>query len=363
MADAAHDPGPDEAAGLEALPTQLGPYRLVRKIGAGAMGTVWLAEEEGRQVALKILHPHLSERRGFFKRFGREARAGRRVRHANVVRTLDSDLIFENNRASCVLVMEYVEGRTLRDLLRDLGTVPETLLREIARQVAAGLEAIHAEGLVHRDLKPDNVLITKDHQVRIMDLGIAKEREASTAITKEGQFAGSLLYAAPEQIRHGDVGPAADLYALGVTLFELAAGKNPFRYDDAAAVMHAHLEDVAPPMGDVCPDVSAFFASVVMTLLAKDVAQRFASAATLRNILEEGERSVWWAARERETKPALPAIPVRRETKIYGRETDLALLEASWAKARNGEGQSVLLEGEAGIGKTRAVDAFLKGLD
>ena len=213
--------------GEQVLPTErLGPYRVLRSLGSGAMGTVYLAEgEEGERVALKVVHPHLLERRGFFRRFEREAEAGKRVDHPNVVRTHRTELQVVGGTPYCFLVMEYVEGRTLRALLEDLGTVPEALVREIARQAAEGLQAIHEAGVVHRDVKPENVLITDDHRVRIMDLGVARIQDASVGLTKEGQFAGSLLYAAPEQLKKGTVGPAADLYALGVVLHELATGR------------------------------------------------------------------------------------------------------------------------------------------
>lgn len=344
----------------------VGPYRLLRRLGDGAMGTVWLAEEEGRRVAVKILHPHLAERRGFFRRFGREARAGRRVRHPNVVRTLDSDLLFLGDQASCILVMEYVEGRTLRELLSELGVVPETLVREIGRQVSEGLQAIHAEGLVHRDLKPENVMITTDHQVRIMDLGIAKERMASVAITEAGQFAGSLLYASPEQIRGASIGPAADLYALGVLLFELATGENPFRRDDVAAVLHLHTEEVPPLVLGVRPETSPFLTEVVARLLAKVPQDRFESAGRVAQILDEGEESRWWTGRERSLRvepPRRPVLPVRRETGLYGRDGDLDFLDACWTRSGEGNGHTVLLEGEAGIGKTRLLDGFLARSD
>ncbi len=186
---------------------QLGPYRLLSELGAGGMGTVHLAEvaeavaglEPGQKVAVKVVHPHLLASPGFFKRFMREAELGRKVVHENVVRTFDVDATELEDKAVHYMVMEYVEGKSLRELLKDLGTVPETLLREIALQTSAGLAAIHAAGIVHRDLKPENVLITDDHEIRIMDLGVAKLQEASIAITREGQFAGSVLYAAPEQ--------------------------------------------------------------------------------------------------------------------------------------------------------------------
>ncbi|MHC5050016.1 MAG: serine/threonine-protein kinase [Planctomycetota bacterium] len=219
----------------------LGPYRILSELGSGGMGKVYLARRsaEGAEaapdrVAVKVVHPHLLESEGFLQRFLREAEYGRRVDHRNVVRTLAVATAEHEGLEIHYMVMEYVEGRSLRQLLRDLGAVPEAFLREITIQVADGLAAIHAAGLVHRDIKPENVLITDDQHVRIMDLGVAKLQEVSVALTSAGHFVGSLLYSAPEQFRSQEVGPPADLYSLGVTLYELATGDNPFRRDDPA---------------------------------------------------------------------------------------------------------------------------------
>ena len=363
----------DVLAGDDAAPPRvpdvLGPFRILREIGSGGMGTVCLAKveeaapglESGQHVALKIIHPHLLGRAGFFQRFLREAQAGRQVRHESVVRTLGAASVRACGETIHFMVMEYVEGRTLREM----GTVPEALLREIALQAASGLAAIHDAGIVHRDLKPENLLITDDHRVRIMDLGVARLIGESVALTREGQFAGTLHYAAPEQFRKGEIGPAADLYALGVLLYELATGVNPFRGDQAAAVMRAHLEHVPPRANERSLEVSPFLSEVLATLLEKNSSERFASAEQLREVLACGESVRWWADRERTILAAatrVPLVPVRRETALYGRETDLDLLRRCWEKARGGEGTVLLVEGEAGIGKSRLVDAFLRGL-
>jgi len=353
---------------------RLGAYALMSELGSGGMGTVHLAEvaeasaglEPGQKVAVKVIHPHLLSTPGFFKRFMREAELGRKVVHENVVRTFDVDATELEGKAVHYMAMEYVEGKSLRKLLLDLGTVPETLLREIALQTAAGLAAIHAQGIVHRDLKPENVLITDDHEIRIMDLGVAKLQEASIAITKEGQFAGSVLYAAPEQFGPEAVGPSVDLYSLGVMLHELATGDNPFRRDDAAAVIEAHLKLQPPRITDLNTETTTFFAELVATLLAKKPADRFESAQLLREVLAEAERSQWWtelAPKLRKKAAHLPKIRVRRETELHGRDGDLRTLNEAWEKAKNGDGNTVFIEGEAGIGKTRLIDAFLQGLE
>jgi tetratricopeptide (TPR) repeat protein len=355
-------------------PDRIGDYRILEELGRGGMGIVYLAAAErdvagvpaGQRVALKVIHPHLLERRGFFKRFLREAEIGKKVRHENVVRTLDVDAAQAGVQTVHYLVIEYVEGKTLRSLARDLGTVPEALLREIALQTASGLAAIHGAGIVHRDLKPENLLITDDHRVRIMDLGVARPIQETLALTQEDQFAGSLLYAAPEQFERGEVTPAADLYALGVLLYELATGAHPFRADEMAAVMKAHLETVPPRANETRPEISAFFSELLATLLEKEPQRRIESAEALRDLIEGSERTTWWTEREREVRRArerIPAVPVQRETNLYGRETELALLRDAWARTEQGRGNTLLLEGEPGIGKSRLVDAFLRDWD
>jgi len=269
-----------------APPRDLGPYALKREIGRGGMGTVYEATDtrSGARVAVKLLHPYLRSSR---ERFAREARLGRQVEHGNVVRTLD----FVSIGAYDLIVMEYVEGWTLREMARAI--VPEPRLRDLARQVAEGLAAIHAAGIVHRDLKPENILVDREGAVRIMDLGIAKPGDASVALTVPGQFLGSLPYAAPEQCAGGEAGPAADLYALGVVLHELATGTNPFQAGTPGESLNAQLTFVPAPVASVSP----FLASVIATLLEKDPARRFASARVLATALARGEKGAWWTSR------------------------------------------------------------------
>jgi len=348
------------------IDTKLGPYTIEAELGSGGMGKVYRATGPSGVVALKVVHPHLLETSGFFKRFLREAEIGKRVRHQNVVRTLDCDQLVVEGTPQSFLVMEYVEGKSLRDLLNDLGTIPETLLRGIAVQTAAGLCAIHAAGIVHRDLKPENVLITNDHEIRIMDLGVAKLQEATIAITKEGQFAGSLPYAAPEQFGPAEVGPPADLYSLGVMLYELSTGENPFYRDDAAGVIDAQLNFQPPRVTDLNNEISRFWSECVATLLAKRPDGRFESTEMLHLVLEQGEKSAWWTALAPQLLRRiehLPKIRVRRETKLHGRDGDLRLLHEAWEGAKAGSGNTVYIEGEAGIGKTRLLDTFLQGLE
>ncbi len=348
----------------------IGAYKVIRELGSGGMGRVYLASprdsnDENEAVAVKVVHRHLLERAGFFKRFLREAEVGKSVRHPNVVRTLDVDAVIQDGEQVNFLVTEYVEGRTLRSLLDDYGTLPDALLREIAVQVTRGLVAIHEQGIVHRDLKPENVLITEDDQIRIMDLGVAHLQEVSARITGENEFMGSLTYGAPEQFRSEPVGPSADLYSLGVLMLELLTGKNPFHAESSAEVITAHLGLVPQSPRQANPKVSEFLDELVMVLLAKTPANRFPSSEDLYEILEQGEGSSWWQLRknrERQTPGRLIAIDVDREVPFHGRARELKTLNERWAEVRRGRGGVMLIEGEAGFGRTRLLDAFVQGL-
>jgi serine/threonine-protein kinase len=277
------------------LPERLAEYRILRELGAGAMGRVVLAEKDGERFALKLLHAHLMTVKGFFRRFQREAHAGMAIRHENVIRVHDCDFVMVGERPCAFLVMDYVEGCTLRQVLRDEGAQPEARVLAIARQVASGLAAVHGAGVVHRDLKPENLLIGAEGVVRIMDLGVARLLDATTRLTGEGQLAGSMLYASPEQLRGADPGPSSDLYSLGVVLHELVTGLNPFLRVHPAAIIDAHLSAATPDVRDDVPGVSPFLAGVIATLLEKSPAARFLSSAELRDVLSAGASSEWWA--------------------------------------------------------------------
>ncbi|MHC5012509.1 MAG: serine/threonine-protein kinase, partial [Planctomycetota bacterium] len=337
------------------------------------MGTVYLAEvtkptaglAPHARVALKVIHTHLLEQEGYFKRFMREGQVGQRVKHANVVRTHDCDALLVDGEQKHFLVMEYVEGQTLRQLLREMDRVPEELCRHVAREVALGLAAIHDAGVVHRDLKPENVLITEDHVVKVMDLGVARLKHESIRLSRTGVFVGSIEYAAPEQFRgaHDDLDGRTDLHALGVVLFELSTGRHPFRDDDSRKVFRRILEETPRRTGELNPQLSPFFEEAVHRLLAKGRDDRFPSATEFAEVMREGEKSAWWKERAKahrlETKMPLRRIRIPRETALYGRDPELARLRDLYGRAKDGEGQVLLIEGEAGIGKTRLVDEFV----
>ncbi len=354
------------------VPNPFGPFQLLHPLGSGAAGTVYLAEvledqvyaEAGEQVAVKILDPLRVEGHGLLDRFQREADLGRQVVHPAVVQTFDLGVVQAGRSAFHFLVMEFVEGRTLRELMRELGALPELLLRDLALQLVGALEAIHAAGAAHRDLKPGNILITPEYQVKVMDLGVAYILESSSRLTREGYFVGTLLYAAPEQVRGEKVGPAADLYSTGVVLYEAATAIQPFEAESRRATVHRQLNHVPPKAGDLSPQLSSWFEEMIARLMEKQPEDRFPSSRSLREALELGEESAWWKSFQQELLRQHPdhqlqRVEVSRETPFVGRFQELKTLRVLFRDAKAGKGRAVLLEGEAGVGKTRLVDEFV----
>jgi CheY-like chemotaxis protein len=366
------------ATALPRAGTILGPVRLAGEIGAGAMGVVFLGLVErraeglrpGDRVAVKVFHPQVFSGAGSFERFRREAEAGRRLRDPHVVRTHFAAEEVVDGRAVHYIVMEFVEGTHLGAVLREVGRLPERLARAVGRDAARALVAIHEAGIVHRDLKPENILLTPDQTVKVADFGVARMRGDLAPLSRTGVFLGSLLYGAPEQFqaRGDDVDGRADLYALGWVLYVLASGVHPLDGADLAAVVHRQVKEPPPPLRDLNPAISPFFAAVVHALLEKDPDRRFPSARALAETLDLGEDSPWWVDRSRSPAPA-PAraarAPVSRVSALHGREEEAVRVADALREAQGGRGGALLVVGPAGAGKSRllqeAVQAFGTG--
>jgi tetratricopeptide (TPR) repeat protein len=351
-----------ERRGAQVSDRRFGPYTVESELGSGGMGTVYRARGPAGVVALKVAHEHICGNPNHLERFVREGEAGRAIRHPNVVATLDTG----TTAGRPWIALEYVEGQTLRGLLGEIGVAPEELCRRIGVEILRGLVAIHAAGVVHRDLKPDNVLITREHAVRIMDLGLARV-SGLDSLTESGVFVGTAAYAAPEQFSGTRTFDGrTDLHAVGVLLYELASGTHPYRSDDFRTIAMRVTKEAPRRLGDVHPQVSPFLEEFVHRLLAKEASGRFASAAEALDLLEKGEASEWWTGRTREIRLATRRPPRRarvpRETALFGREAEIARLRDVWNRVRAGTGQVMLIEGEAGIGKTRLLDEFVTGL-
>jgi serine/threonine-protein kinase len=287
--------------------TAFGPYRVLSELGSGGMGTVYLATVEGdvegvargERVALKVLHAHLVGETAFARRFVREGQIGRRVRHGNVARTYDAGEAEVRGVLRPYLALEYVEGPTLRTLLARGEALPDARCRRIGREIATALAAVHAAGAVHRDVKPENVIVGPGDAVKLTDLGVARLVDPSERLSQSGAFVGSLLYAAPEQLRgERDLDGRADLYALGLVLHEAATGVHPFHDDDPRTVLERQLDAVPAPPSERRPGVTPFLDALVLRLVQKRAAARFSSAAEVARLLAEGEDSAWWRARK-----------------------------------------------------------------
>lgn len=321
-----------------------GRYFLQAEIGRGGMGLVYRAHDQvlDRDVAVKILStPRLtSENRA---RLLREARAAARLAHPNVVAVHDAG----ESGGLPYVVMELVEGPSLHEQRpRDLDEI-----LAIARQVCAALEHAHAQGIVHRDLKPENVLLAPGGRAKLVDFGLA--RTLASRLTAEGAILGTVAYLAPEQALGQEIDGRADLYALGVLLYELAADRLPFTADDPVAVISQHLyAPVVPPRAHN-PAIPRALEALILSLLGKTREERPASASAVLAALDHlaHERRAMPEAAEEELSLLSRIVRGR----IVGRERELAQARALWQQAAAGEGQVLLVSGEPGVGKTRLV--------
>jgi serine/threonine-protein kinase len=276
----------------------LGRYTLFDVIASGGMASVHFGRMIGpagfsRTVAIKRLHPHLAHDAEFATMFLDEARLAARIQHPNVVQTLD--VVSHDNEL--LLVMEYVRGETLSRLLtaarKRKVAIPQRIVSAILIGVLHGLGAAHEakseQGtpleIVHRDVSPQNVIVGADGVVRVVDFGVAKAASRAHS-TRDGQIKGKLQYMAPEQLKREGVDRRADVYAVGVMLWECLAARKLFVADDALAVMHAVLQMTVPPIAEVVPDVSPELAAIVHRALDRDPTQRFDTAAAMAEALE-----------------------------------------------------------------------------
>ena len=269
---------------------QLSHYRIVGKLGEGGMGVVYRAEDLrlGRPVALKVLAPRLAGDAVARHRFEAEARAASALDHPNICSLYD---VGETHDGRLFLALAFCEGETLRAAL-DRGPVEPPKAIEIALQIADGLAVAHAKGIVHRDVKPANVMVRPDGLVKILDFGVAKvERDAG--VTGPTDSIGSPAYMAPEQIQNARIGPAVDVWALGVVLYEMIAGCRPFEGDGIHGILYGILNSSPRPLERLRPGVHPRIVRVISRALAKDPGARYASAGAfaddLRAIATERE--------------------------------------------------------------------------
>lgn len=265
-----------DSTGKDRLQNLIGPdYRLQWIVGHGGMSTVWLADDvvNDREVALKVLRPEFSDNAEFLTRFRHEAQAAENIHSDHVVTTHDyREVADPAGHTFCFIVLEYIRGESLADMLEREGTLPEELALDVMEQAAHGLSVIHKMGLVHRDIKPGNMLVTANGILKITDFGIAKAA-ASVPLTRTGMVVGTAQYVSPEQAQGHQVTPASDIYSLGVVGYEMLSGRRPFSGDSSVSVAIAHINEAPPQMST---SISAQARELIGIALRKDPARRFA---------------------------------------------------------------------------------------
>ena len=282
-----------------------GRYQVIRKLGAGGMANVYLAEDQelGRRVAIKILNDRHANDDQFVERFRREAKNAAALSHPNIVSIYDRG----EAEGTYYIAMEYLDGRSLKELIVSRGPAPVTVAVEYARQILQALRFAHRHGIVHRDIKPHNVLVDAEGRVKVTDFGIA--RAGTSQMTEAGSIVGTAQYLSPEQARGGDVDQRSDVYSLGIVLYELLTGSVPFNGDTPVEIAMKHLSATPEPPSAKRPDVPRDLDLIVMRALAKDPADRYQSAEEMDADLERFVRGASVSPETEESATQIMRVP------------------------------------------------------
>ncbi len=347
--------------------SRIGPYEVLSQLGSGGMGEVYRAHDPrlGRDIALKVIRRALvvdeTSQDDALERLLREATLASALNHPNIV-TIHETGVVDTDR---YIAMELVEGQTLRELAS--GGLPLDRTVHIARQIAEALAVAHAAQIVHRDIKPENVIVRPDGYVKLLDFGLAKVHHAaipaasvSTGIaTEPGLIIGTIGYMSPEQARGEPVAPEADIFAFGVMLYELVAGRHPFMAASKLGTLHALMWETPEPASVVNPDVPRALDQLIVEMLQKDPRLRPGAGEVLYRIGIANDSTI---------ATALSAVRVsqrgpRATRSIVGRDLEMDALLHEYERASRGLGRLVVLSAEAGGGKTTILDAFVKLLE
>src|SRR5947209_6147985 len=282
-----------------------GRYRIQRKLGAGGMANVYLAEDQelGRRVAIKILNERHANDDQFVERFRREAQNAAALAHPNIVSIYDRG----EAEGTYYIAMEYLEGRSLKELIVGRGAAPISVAIDYARQILSALRFAHRNGIVHRDIKPHNVLVDGEGRVKVTDFGIA--RAGASQMTEAGSIVGTAQYLSPEQAKGTAVDQRSDIYSLGIVLYELLTGTVPFTGDTPVEIAMKHISETPAPPSERRPDVPHDLDLVVIRALAKDPADRYQSAEEMDADLERVARGVAVARETEESATQILSAP------------------------------------------------------
>jgi eukaryotic-like serine/threonine-protein kinase len=284
-----------------------GRYRIVRKLGSGGMANVYLAEDQelGRRVAIKILNDRHAGDEQFVERFRREAKNAAGLSHANIVSIYDRG---EAAEGTYYIAMEYLDGRSLKELIVSRGPAPIPIAIDYTRQILAALRFAHRNGVIHRDIKPHNILVDSEGRVKVTDFGIARAEQAGASaqqMTEAGSIIGTAQYLSPEQARGTRVDATSDLYSLGIVLYELLTGTVPFSGETPVEIAMKHLSAIPDPPSERRQDVPHALDMVVLRALAKDPRDRYQSAEEMDADLERVARG---STVSRETEEAATTV-------------------------------------------------------
>jgi len=289
-----------------------GRYKILRKLGAGGMADVYLAEDQelGRRVAIKILNDRHANDEQFVERFRREAKNAAGLSHPNIVS------IFDRGQAenTYYIAMEYLDGRSLKELITARGPAPIHVAVDYARQILAALRIAHRQGVVHRDIKPHNVLVDGEGRIKVTDFGIA--RAGPSQMTEEGSIIGTAQYLSPEQAQGAPVTPSSDLYSVGIVLYELLTGTVPFGGETPVELAMKHLSKTPDPPSKLRPEVPRDLDFVVLRALAKGPDERYQSAEEMDADLARVARGVSVSPETEEAATAIIARPIMAATVV-----------------------------------------------
>jgi len=337
-------------------------YEIIEALGSGGMGRVYKVFDEKikEEVALKLLNPEVAADQRTIERFSNELKLARKVSHRNVCRMYD----LAEEEGTHYITMEYVPGEDLKSFIRRIGKLPEEKAISLAKQVCEGLTEAHRLGVVHRDLKPQNIMIDKEGNAHIMDFGIARSLEAK-GITERGMIIGTPDYMSPEQVEGKETDQRSDIYSLGVILYEMVTGKVPFEGDTSLSIALKHKTEEPADPRTLNAKVSDEINHVILRCMEKDREKRHQTAEELLSELSKIEKGA-----ETAPVPGQPLIPaflleaekeVEEERPVFvAREQELSKLEEFLDNALSSRGRVVFVTGEAGSGKTALIHEFAR---